>query len=149
VNVGSSSTFTTGGSGNYNQSGGSTKVDGALIAGGGQVNINGGTLLGNGGMITGNVHMDGTMSPGDTPGSAGALGIAGNYAQTVAGIFQLDLGGLTAGSQFDVLNISGLTNLTGTLNINLINSFFPSVGDTFIFLTSGGGVNGIFSTSTA
>jgi len=146
VNVGSSSTFTNGGSGNYNQSGGSTKVDGALIAGGGQVNINGGTLLGNGGMITGNVHMDGTMSPGDTPAAAGALGIAGNYAQTVAGIFQLDLGGLTAGSQFDVLNISGLTNLTGTLNINLINSFFPSVGDTFIFLTSGGGVNGIFST---
>ena len=46
--VGGGSTFTTGGTGNYNQSGGSstTKVNGALTAGGGQVNINGGTLVG-------------------------------------------------------------------------------------------------------
>jgi PEP-CTERM motif len=146
VNVGTGSTFTTGGSGNYNQSGGSTKVDGALTAGGGHVNINGGTLLGNGGTITGNVSMSGTLSPGDTPGAAGALGIAGNYAQLAAGIFQLDLGGLTAGSQFDLLNVTGTTSLNGTLDISLINAFFPTAGDTFTFITSGGLVSGIFAT---
>jgi fibronectin-binding autotransporter adhesin len=146
VNVGAGSTFTTGGSGNYNQSAGSTKVDGALTAGGGHVNINGGTLLGNGGTITGNVSMSGTLSPGDTPAAAGALSIAGSYAQLAAGIFQLDLGGLTAGSQFDLLNVSGTTNLTGTLDVSLINGFFPAVGNTFTFITSGGLVSGVFST---
>ncbi len=38
------------------------------------------------------------------------------------------------------------TSLSGTLNINLINAFFPSVGDTFTFITSGGLVSGIFGT---
>ena len=109
-------------------------------------NFNGGTLLGNGGTITGNVSMSGTISPGDMPGAAGALGITGNYAQTSAGIFQLELGGLTAGSQFDVLNVTGTTSLNGTLDVSLINGFFPAVGDTFTFLTSGGVVSGIFST---
>ncbi len=146
VNVGTGSTFATGGTGNYNQSGGATKVDGALVAGGGHVNINGGTLLGNGGTITGNVTNGGTVSPGDFAGAAGALGIVGNYIQTASGIFQLDLGGLTAGTQFDLLNVSGTTSLTGTLDISLINAFFPAVGNTFTFLTSGGAVSGIFST---
>ncbi len=146
VIVGTGSTFTTGGTRNYNQSGGSTKVDGALTAGGHQVNINGGTLLGNGGTVTGNVSMSGTMSPGDTPAAAGAMAIAGNYVQLAAGIFQLDLGGLTAGSQFDLLNVTGSTSLSGTLDISLINGFFPAVGNTFTFLTSGGGVSGIFGT---
>ena len=146
VTVGTGSTFTTGGTRNYNQSGGSTQVDGALVAGGGQVNINAGTLRGNGGTITGNVLMAGTIAPGDAPGAAGQLNIVGNYVHTAGGIFQLDIGGLTAGSQFDVLNVSGLTSLSGTLNIGLINSFFPTVGDTFIFLTSAGGVSNFFST---
>jgi len=146
VNVGTGSTFTTGGSGNYNQSAGSTKVDGALTAGGGHATFNGGTLLGNGGTITGNVSMSGTISPGDTPGAAGALGIAGNYAQLAAGVFQLELGGLTAGTQFDLLNVTGTTSLSGTLDISLINAFFPNVGDTFTFITSGGLVSGIFGT---
>ncbi len=106
----------------------------------------GGTLLGNGGTITGNVSMSGTISPGDAPGAAGMLGIVGNYAQLSAGVFQLELGGLVPGSQFDLLNVTGTTSLSGTLNVSLINSFFPAVGDTFTFLTSTGGVSGIFGT---
>ena len=66
VNVGGGSTFTTGGSGNYNQSGGSTQLNGALVAGGNQGNFNGGVLYGNGGTITGNVTMAGTIAPAAT-----------------------------------------------------------------------------------
>ncbi len=145
VSIGSGSTFSTA-SGSYNQSGGSTKVDGALAPAGHLASFAGGTLLGNGGTVTGNVAMSGTMSPGDIPAAAGAMAIAGNYVQLAAGIFQLDLGGLTAGSQFDLLNVTGSTSLSGTLDISLINGFFPAVGNTFTFLTSGGGVSGIFGT---
>ncbi len=146
VNIGSGSTFSTA-SGSYNQSAGSTKVDGALHPRGGHwPTFAGGTLLGNGGTITGNVNMSGTISPGDTPGAAGALGIVGNYAQLAAGVFQLELGGLTAGTQFDLLNVTGTTSLSGTLDVSLINAFFPNVGDTFTFITSGGLVSGIFGT---
>ena len=145
VNVGSGSTFSTA-SGSYNQSGGNTEVDGALSPAGGLVGISGGTLSGNGGTITGNVNMGGTMSPGDAPSTAGKLNVVGNYIQTGGGIFQLDLGGLTAGSQFDWLDVTGTTSLSGTLNINLINAFFPNVGDTFTFITSGGLVSGLFGT---
>jgi len=145
VNVGATSTFTTGGTGNYNQSGGNTKVDGALVAGGGNVFINGGTLSGNGGTVTGNVTNGGTVSPGDAPSTAGALTIVGNYIQTSGGTFQLDIGGLTAGTQFDLLNVTGNANLNGTLNVDLINSYFPSIGDTFKFLTTGGSrIGGFF-----
>src|SRR5208283_3019653 len=63
VNIGAGSTFTTGGPGNYNQSGGSTQVNGTLSAGGGQSNFNGGVLFGNGGVINGNVMMAGTIAP--------------------------------------------------------------------------------------
>ena len=38
------------------------------------------------------------------------------------------------------------TSLNGTLDISLINAFFPAVGNTFTFLTSGGAVSGIFAT---
>jgi hypothetical protein len=144
VNIGATSTFTTGGAGNYNQSGGSTQVDGALTAGGGQVNINGGALFGNG-TITGNVLMAGTIYPGDAPNTAGALHIVGNYTQT--GAFNLSLGGLGQGTTFSLLTVTGMANLSGTLNIGLINGFFPMVGDTFTFLTAAGGLNGsTFST---
>jgi fibronectin-binding autotransporter adhesin len=145
VNIGSGSTFTTGGTGNYNQSGGSTRVDGALTAGGGQVNINGGTLFGNG-TITGNVLMAGTIYPGDALNTAGKLSIVGNYSQTGAGIFNLSLGGLGAGTQFSLLAVTGSATVNGTLNVGLINGFFPTVGDTFTFLTASGGRSGMFST---
>ncbi len=143
MSIGTGSSFST--TGQYDQSAGSTKVDGSLSAGG-NVFINGGKLLGNGGTITGSVTNSATLSPGNAAGTAGALHIAGNYVQTSAGIFQLDIGGLTPGSQFDLLTITQMATLSGTLDISLINSFLPSNGQTFTFLTAGGGVNGIFGT---
>jgi hypothetical protein len=153
VTVGSGSTFTTGGTRNYVQSGGSTQLSGGLVAGGGQANFNGGVLFGNGGTVTGNVTMAGTIAPAATingsnvPTSAGGLTISGNYTQTPAGIFNLGLGGLAPGSQFGFLSVSGNAQIDGTLNVNLLGSFFPAVGNTFTFLTTGGTVTGTFATT--
>ena len=46
------------------------------------------------------------------------------------------------------LNVTGNVNLnnSGTLNVSLINGFFPTVGNTFTFLTTGGTVSGEFGT---
>ena len=153
VTVGTGSTFTTGGTRNYVQSGGSTQLNGTLTAGGGSANFNGGVLYGNGGAVNGNVAMAGTIAPAATingsnvPTSAGGLSINGNYTQTAAGIFNLGLGGLAPGSQFGFLGVSGNAFIDGTLNVNLLNGFFPAVGNTFTFLTTGGAVTGVFATT--
>ena len=152
VNIGAGSTFTTGGTGNYVQSGGTTQLDGMLTAGGGQANFNGGTLYGNGGTINGNVMMAGTIVPAGTingfglPLAAGLLTINGNYTQTASGIFNLGIGGLAAGTQFGLLNVTGNALLNGTLDVSLINGFFPTVGESFTFLTTGGSVSDEFAT---
>ncbi|HMK28295.1 MAG TPA: PEP-CTERM sorting domain-containing protein, partial [Terriglobales bacterium] len=147
VQVGSGSTLATGGTGNYNQSTGSTRIDGTLVAGGGNANIKGGTLLGNGGTIVGNVTMSGTISPGDNVLTAGALAITGNYTQTSTGVFDLGIGGLLAGTQFDLLTVNGQGFLDGTLDVSLENGFFPALGDTFTFLVVNPGVFGLFATT--
>ena len=72
--------------------------------------------------------MAGTIYPGDAPNTAGELSITGNYTQTAAGVFNLSLGGLGAGTQFSLLTVTGMASLNGTLNIGLINGFFPTVG---------------------
>ena len=155
VNIGAGSTFTTGGAANYTQSGGSTQLNGTLTAGGGSANFNGGVLFGNGGVINGNVTMGGTIVPAATingsnmPITAGMLTINGNYTQQLgSGFFNLGLGGLGQGTQFGYLNVTGNVNLnnSGTLNVSLINGFFPTVGNTFEFITTGGTVSGEFGT---
>ncbi|HVP49988.1 MAG TPA: PEP-CTERM sorting domain-containing protein [Candidatus Bathyarchaeia archaeon] len=153
VSVGSGSTFTTGGTRNYVQSGGSTQLNGTLTAGGGSATFSGGVLFGNGGTVNGNLTMAGTIAPAATinasnvPLTAGGLSINGNYTQTLAGIFNLGLGGLAPGSQFGFLSVSGNALIDGTLNVNLLDGFFPSVGNTFTFLTTGGSVSGTFTST--
>lgn len=144
VEVGSGSSFTTSGSGNYVQSGAgsSTKVDGTLNAGAdgaGTVFINGGILSGLG-IINGNVIIgpDGTLSPGDSPGT---IDINGSYTQF--GTLIEEFGG-TLFSQYDRVLASGGIHLEpgSTLDIVLVNGFLPAQGEFNIF---GGTVDGKFT----
>jgi hypothetical protein len=121
-----------GGAGRYSQTGGSTTVNEKLTASGG-VNVSGGSVFGIG-TITGNIDLTGgLLSPGMVTRNAGELTVVGAYAQSGGGAFDVDLGGATAGTQYDVLNISGTATLGGTLNVDLINgsTFKPTVGETF------------------
>ena len=65
----------------------------------------------------------------------GALTISGNYAQSAGGSLFLEIGGLTAGTEFDRLLIGGSATLAGTLNLSLVNGFVPNLGATFPVLT--------------
>ncbi len=130
INVSKGSTFTVGGSSSYTQSAGTTTVSGILAASGG-VNVSGGSVFGIG-TVTANIDVTGgLLSPGAGSKKAGELGVSGNYAQSGAGAFDVDLGGVTAGTQYDVLNITSTASLGGTLDVDLISGFKPAVGETF------------------
>jgi hypothetical protein len=47
----------------------------------------------------------------------------------------MEIGGLTPGTEFDRLTISGSATLAGTLDLLLINGFDPGIGNTFQILT--------------
>jgi RHS repeat-associated protein len=138
VTIGATSTLTFAGS--YTQAAGSTTVNGMLAPAGG-LNLNGGALSG-AGTVQGNVTSAGQLTPGNMPG---ILTITGNYTQTAAGVVNIEIGGTTAGTQFDQLSIQGSAALNGTLNITLINGFGPALGQKFPILNFAGST-GNFST---
>lgn len=118
--------YTSSGAGTYMQSAGSTVVDG-LFTSSTTIQINGGILQGSG-TIKGNVAMDGTLSPGDSPGR---LTIIGNYTQSPSGTFFAELAGLAPGTQYDQLMVQGTANLSGTLDVVTLGYFHVQVGDSF------------------
>ena len=119
-------------SGNYTQTGGSTTVNGTLDAGSNAVGIQGGTLAGSGTVI-GEVTSSGAVTPGDS--GPGILTVTGNYTQTAAGALTVNIEGLTVGTQYGQLAVSGIATLDGTLNIDLLNGYAPNTGDTFSLVT--------------
>src|SRR5207302_4166094 len=96
--------------------------------------LQGGTLAGTG-AINANVTNAAVVSPGGS--GAGVLTVTGTYTQTSAGTLDVDLGGLSADSQYDQLDVDGLATLDGILNIDEINGFTPVSGDTFLVLVAG------------
>ena len=118
---------------NYSNDG-STVVDGSLVANNTFTNDAGGRLSGEG-TLTANVIDNGTVSPGDSPG---VLAMSGDFSQAQAGTLNLEIGGTTAGSQYDQLNVSASATFAGTLNVNLINGFGPAALQTFTVLNFAG-----------
>ena len=117
----------------YTQIAGITRLAGGNIGGSNSFNLQGGTLTGFG-TITANVTNSALIVVGGT-GAAGTLSITGNYTQTATGTLRMEIGGLTAGTQFDRLTITGIATLGGTLDLLLINAFDPLIGDLFQIMT--------------
>jgi hypothetical protein len=122
-------------SGSFTQTAGVTRVDGTLAVtpSSATIQIQGGVLQGSG-TISNNVSNSGTVAPGDSPGT---LQISGNYTQTSAGTLQIEIGGTTAGTQYDQLHVSGAASLNGALQVVLVNGFSPASGDSFDILDWG------------
>jgi len=116
--------------GSYIQTAGSTTVNGTLSANGG-VDIQAG-ILGGSGTIVHAVTNAGTVTPGN---SAGTLTLNNSYTQTAAGELAIEIGGLTVGTQYDRLAVTGAANLDGALSVSFINGFNPQVGDIFTVMT--------------
>lgn len=90
-----------------------------------------------------NVLANGTYSPGFSPVAV----TVGSVCYGNDSIILLEIGGTSPGSSgHDQINHAGKATLDGTLDVQLINGFTPSVGDSFVILTSAGGITGTFAT---
>lgn len=76
----------------------------------------------------GTVRYDGAFHPGNSPAliTYGGDVIFGNLLT-----LQMELGGLTRGTQYDAMNVAGKLTFGGTLNVALINSWQPTLGDVY------------------
>jgi hypothetical protein len=115
---------------NYYLRGGVLSVGGAINFGPGTENFSftGGTLH----VRTFNGDLNnqgGTLAPGN---SVGTTTVNGNYTQATTGTLGIEIG--NAG--FDELNVDGIAQLAGTLDVSLLNGFTPSIGQQFKVLTA-------------
>ena len=124
---------------------------GSVHTGTGLVVLAGGQVRGSGSIEGVLQNQTGIVAPG-TSAAPGILSIMGQFVQQSAGILQIRLGGTNNSNplapQFDQLAITGLASLGGTLNVSLINSFTPVLGNSFTIINVDSGISGIFSTIT-
>lgn len=119
----------------FTQTGGVTQLNGGNLGGGILLAFQGGDLLG-AGTITGSVGNTGaTVRPGGI-GAAGTLSITGDYTQSAGGTLAVELGGTTAGREYDQLSVGATATLDGSLNVAFINGFTPAKGDVFNVVTA-------------
>jgi len=118
------------------------------------VEING-TLTGTGPLEY--IQINGTHAPGN---SLAAVTVVGQYAVAASGTLAVQIGGTTAGTEFDQVNVLQdlLRNteqalIDGTLSVELVDTgsglFVPTVGDMFKIITTTtalGTVTGTFAT---
>jgi hypothetical protein len=89
------------------------------------------------------VASGGHVAPGASPGNL----TVGSTAFNAGSFFDVELGGLTSGTQYDKLTVNGTASLAGTLNVSYINGFTAPIGSTFTILTTSqsNGVSGTFN----
>jgi hypothetical protein len=92
----------------------------------GDVTIEGGVLQGDGTIQGSLENVAGTVIPG--PGRV-TLSIQGRFSQSQNGILVLELGGLVAGTESDLLEISGAAQLDGEGRVLVMPSFQPGFGE--------------------
>ena len=133
------------------QTAGLTLLDGGGLSAQAQpLQFLGGSLVGTGLVTVANVqHLvnSASVSPGFP---LGEMDITGNYQQTASGVLNIELGGYSGGTNFDLVTVTGgggagVATLGGTLSVALTNGFSPTNGATFTFLTAASRV-GAFST---
>ncbi|MBV8516276.1 MAG: DUF11 domain-containing protein [Acidobacteria bacterium] len=114
----------------YDQSGGTTTLDGGDIEVASSLAMSGGSLTGSG-TIDGDVDNGGDVAPGDT-GSTGTINVTGSYTQQSGGTLTTKL---ASAASYDVLAVSGSATLDGTHDVTLIGGYEPANAQTFTVLT--------------
>ncbi len=90
-----------------------------------------GTYGGAGVTGTGQMFFESDVTPGFSPAS---INFGGDVNLSSTARLVMELGGTTPGSQFDQVHVGGNLSLDGTLRVNLINNFTPTLGNMFDIL---------------
>lgn len=131
---------------------------------GGGVNVKTGTLAGTG-TIAGNSSLQETvapnnfgpahLAPGPGAGTANGAGkltfyndltFSNGTANCVTCTFDAEIGGLTAGTQYDQVVVGGNLTVGSILNVSLINGFTTPTSSTDFTIMTGTSVSGTFAT---
>jgi hypothetical protein len=115
--------------------GGNVQMDGSYS--GSTITTSGTGMFSGTGTIPVPVSDGGVIEGGDFP-NAGVLTISNSQAltETSTGGIGVVIGGLTAGTQYSQVAVSGTASLSGSINVRLINGFVPVSGDSFQILTA-------------
>ncbi len=129
----------------YQQTAGMTMLNGGTVQTG-TFNIAGGQLAGNG-SLNGNVSLgaNAILNPGFSPG---ILTINGDLSMASGTLSKIEIGGLTQGSLYDWIKVSGNAFLNGTLQVLEINGFSAADGNRFMPFTCGGTCSGVFASTS-
>ncbi len=116
---------------NYTQSGAAATTQvaaGAMLQSAFQIQLSGGVLTGSG-TVDADVNDTGAIiRPGTSPG---ILTITGNLDMVAGSVLEMEVGGLTPGTQHDQLVVGGTANLDGTLDVIQFMAFTPGPVDFF------------------
>jgi subtilase-type serine protease len=94
--------------------------------------------LGGTGTIAGNVtNAGGALKPGDAPG---VLTITGDLTDSVSSGLDIQLGGTTPGTEYSQLIVDGKASLLGNLDLDLVDGFSLTSGETFDIVETGDGL---------
>jgi hypothetical protein len=109
-----------------------TLGSGSLVAANGVALGVGDNLVGTGTVDGDLVNDGGTIRPGS---SSGTTTLTGNLTIN-AGTLEMEIGGYTAGSEYDQVHVTGTADLGGALDVSLIDDFAPMAGDRFDVVTA-------------
>jgi hypothetical protein len=108
--------------------GGTLHINNTVVTGGGSVIGASGSITGSG-MVVGDLeNIEGTVAPGNSPGT---LTVTGDFIQQAGGTLQLEIGGITAGTTHDVLAVGGTLSVAGALEVIFTGGYTPAAGDQF------------------
>ncbi|MCC5833759.1 MAG: hypothetical protein JJU20_03415, partial [Opitutales bacterium] len=94
--------------------------------------ISSGETLSGTGTVKGSLTNQGILAPGNSPG---IITVDGNLDNS-SGTITIEIGGANPGTQHDKVQVTGTAQLGGLLEVQLIDGFVPSVGDSFTVLTA-------------
>ncbi|WP_035056404.1 autotransporter [Andreprevotia chitinilytica] len=130
------------GSGSLTQAGsvtttlaGSNSYSGGTSIGSGTLNIASNAALG-----SGSVKNAATLA---TASGQHVITVGGTFSQTSSGTLVLNIGGVNQGVDYDVLKVTGLATLQGTLQLHFTGSF--AAGQKFQLISASGGLSGDFA----
>lgn len=78
---------------------------------------------------------DGDFEPGTGTTS---LNFIGDFNQSTSSILDIEIGGMTAGTDHDEFVVLDSVSLAGTINVTAVNGFSPEIGDSFVVITHNG-----------